>query len=236
MTTPEDAPAWDLDALREQWQAHDVKLDALLRLDRQRVREQIAGRFRTRLRLLSWRLGAGLAALVPVVLWLGDFGAAHRTDPRFLAPTVLLLGSAIGLIIASVRQLVLLHTLTPDMPVAALQAQLEALRVERLRTTIATLAAGPLLWLPALLVVVKSGFAVDLYAVANGAWIVANLALGVVVLMVVATLVRRHRVRPPPAGTARHALLALLAGDTIADARRFLAELAALDATSPEMR
>lgn len=234
MTTPNSVPAWDLDAMRAQWQAQDAKLDALLQLNRQHARAQLTGPFRTRLRLLSVRIGAGLLVLAPALVWLGSFAVAHREDARHLAPAALLLVSAIALFITGVRQLVLLHDVALDAPVVTLQARLEAVRIERLRATVAALAAGPLLWLPVLLVVSKGWLAVDLYTVANGAWVVANLAFGALVLVVVGALVHRHRTRPDTTSRTWHALLSLLAGETLADAHRFLDDLAALERDASE--
>jgi hypothetical protein len=233
MTTPHSSPAWDLDTLRAQWQAQDAKLDALLQLNRRLARTQLTGRFRPRLRLLTWRISAGLLVLAPALLWLGAFAFAHRANARFLAPAVLLLLCAIALLITGVRQLVLLHDISLDAPVVTLQTQFEAVRIERLRATVAALAAGPLLWLPVLLVATKGWFGVDLYAVASGAWLAANLAFGALVLVVVHVLVRRQR---GPTSGRWDALRSLLSGETMADAHRFLDDLAALDDASPEAR
>jgi hypothetical protein len=227
--SPDDS---ELEALRARWQAHDERLDAILRLNTRQVREQIGGRMTTRLRRLAWGLGVELAVLIPMVIGLGSFCYTHRDNLRLLATAVLLLASAVGLVVAAVRQLAVMQTLTPDAPVVLLQTRVESLRLERLRAILGALVLGPLLWVPALIVVVQWLFGVDLFAVASGAWIAANLAFGMLVIMGTTLVVRRYRVGPDrPPGVQR--LMALLAGDTIADVRRFLDDLASLESTPP---
>jgi len=233
MTVKLNTDEWDLDALRADWQAQDARLDATLRLDTARVRERLTRRVASRLRRLWWGATLGLLTLVPLLLALGAFIGEHRAEPRFLAPAVLLLLGSIASGVTLARQLVIQTALSPDAPVVSLQSRLATLRRERLHAAVVALAVGPLLWVPALIVLLRGWLGVDLYAVASGAWIVANLAFGLLVIAGAALVARHYR----RAGTTPpNALLALLAGHTMGEAERFLDELAALDADVPTPR
>ena len=221
--------AFDLDAMRVVWQEHDAKLDAILRLNTAQVRQHIVRRVRTRLERLSWWLGVELLVLLPFAVSLALFAYHHRQAMRFVLPAVLLLVCAIGLVAASVRQLAALAHLQLDGGVIAMQTALERLRLERLRAMLGALVLGPLVWLPMLIVVARGGLGVDVYAVTTGAWIATNLALGA--LVVVAAMWGAQRLRGRRGASPRlQRMLDHLSGAAVAEARRFLDDLAALDA------
>lgn len=228
MTTPPTDPNRDLDALRELWQLQMARLDAVVRHETWLVRDRLAMQLAASRRQAHWQQGAAVAMLVLLALWLGSFCAAEHAAPRFLLPGVALLAATVGGIIVTVRQVVVTRTLTADVPVVTLQRQLEALTLERLRATVVALVLGPLLWLPVLVVLLRGVAGVDLYAFADGAWIVANLALGLFVIVLAVLLTRQYR-RTPTRWPRLRGLLALLAGDTSADVQRVLDELAALE-------
>ncbi|HLA63570.1 MAG TPA: hypothetical protein VK610_04035 [Rhodothermales bacterium] len=175
---------------------------------------------------LLWEAAWGVAA----VGLLGAFLVAHRAAPPApLASALLLLAGALLYSGATVRQFALLGRVDYAAPVAGVQRRLAALGVLRARTVGGVLVAAPLVWLPALIVGVWALAGVDVTAVMSPAWIVANLALGVLVLGAGVWVARRAPAwvewSPWLRRIADH-----LAGRSLARARAHAAEAAAFAA------
>ncbi len=218
----------DLDELQQRWKAYDRKLDQSLRLNFEALRATTLARATGSLRRLTWWLGFELLALVPLTGWLADFLRGHLAAPRFVALGALLLACTVGLTIAALRQLIAIARLDVSQPVVQLQRRLERLGVERIRATVAAVVLGPLVWVPVLLVFAEGVLGVDLTRVLSQAWIVANVALGVVVVAAALWVARRYANRVMGWPVLRR-LLRDLAGHSINDALRFLDELQQLE-------
>ncbi|HEY6327454.1 MAG TPA: hypothetical protein VIW73_13200 [Candidatus Cybelea sp.] len=141
------------------------------------------------------RLKRGIVAelalnLVGLIL-IGSFAADHAREPRFLIPAVALGAYAVGLLIAGVRQIVAVAGVDYDEPVVTIQKRLEALRLLRVRTTLAVLLFAPLMWVPLLIVALRGFFGVDAYAI-NPAWLGANVLFGLAVIPAAVFLARRY--------------------------------------------
>ncbi|MCO5167247.1 MAG: hypothetical protein M9894_12915 [Planctomycetes bacterium] len=218
----------DLDEMLEALRTQERRLEAGLRLNARLARAVMLERTRAALGGLSRGLWLELVLLLLAAVVLGAFAARHAAELRFLAPAVALGACALGFAAATVRLLVALRELDHDQPVVRLQARLEALRLARARLEALALALGPLLWAPALLVLARGLLDVDLYARVSGAWLVANVLLGALVLGAAALVARRlgDRLEASP-GLRR--LTRALTGRELRDAEAALRELRELE-------
>lgn len=172
----------DLDEMKQSWQAHDQKLEAVLSLNTHLLRTTVLGRAETAVGRLSRMLWVELSAALAGLVWMGSFVAAHVEEPRFAAPGIALALCALALVLTAGRQLAAVGELDYGQPVLRIQERLEAIRVRRTRDTQLALVLGPLLWVPALIVGLESTLDVDAYALFSHAWILANVLFGLAVL------------------------------------------------------
>jgi hypothetical protein len=214
----------ELDEMKQSWQAYDRKLDASLQLNAHLLRTTLLGRTRTALGTLSRLLWVELFAMVAALAWCGWFIAGHLGELRFSAPAVGIGLCALGLAIATGRQLAGLLELDYGQPVLAIQARLEALRLVRLRATLAALVLGPLMWVPVLIVLMKGVLGVDAYVLFSPAWIVSNVLFGVAVLAGAVWVSRRYADRMEASPRIRR-LMRDLAGRNVNQALGFVDEL-----------
>ena len=181
----------ELDDLKERWAASNRKLEASMRLNTHLVGQMNLARAEGSLKRLSWGVRLELALTLLVIVLLGSFAADHVRELRFLIPALMLGVYAIALFAARIRELVDIASVDYAEPVVAIAQRLEKLRLRRIRTTIAMLLFGPLMWLPALIVVLRGLFGIDVYAAAAPSWFVANLLFGLVVIPIAILLARR---------------------------------------------
>jgi hypothetical protein len=213
----------EMEELKGLWARSEDRLEASMRLNTLLLQQTNLQRAAASLRRLSLGVLAELAVNLVAVVLLGSFAADHVREPRFLVPAIALGIYAIALLAAGVRQIVDIWSVDYDEPVVALQKKLEELRVRRIRTTLWTLLFAPLMWVPLLIVALRGFFGVDLYAVADAGWLVANGLLGVAVIPLATFAARRYGQR-----LARFGFIRTLADDI---AGRSLARaLDALDA------
>jgi hypothetical protein len=173
----------DLDELQRKWAAHDGKLDAILRLNRELLSATRLERAQSAVRRLAAFLALEVAMMLFAVLPLGSFAFDHRNTARFALPAVALEVFAIAILAGTVRQMVTALHIDYGQPVAVVQRQVEALRARRARFNGRILLASPLAWAPLVVVVLQGLFGVDAYRVPGIRWLVANLLLGLAVLV-----------------------------------------------------
>jgi len=142
------------------------------------------GGTRRALRGLSMGLRFEMVALAVVVVLLGSFAADHVHEPASFVSALSLWAYGLAILIGNVRQLVAVRSIDFDEPVVAIQLRIEQLRLQRAKIVGWLLLFGPLLWLPAAAVVLRSVFGIDLYANASPAWIAGNVLFGVAVIPV----------------------------------------------------
>ena len=217
-----------LDDLREELRACEAKAEKNVVIRAAALREKglkATGSAMRRLQAYLW-LELGLNLLAAFLL--GGFMASHL-ELRFLVPAVALDAFAIAHVIFGARQLVTLSRVTFDAPVVAVQRELETLRMGRIRMTKWTLLLAPLLWIPLLVVALESLGGVDVYAVFDRTWIIANVLFGVA--FVPAILVASKRLVDRFAGSPLlERLLRDIAGRNLSAAQSFLDELARFEA------
>jgi hypothetical protein len=220
----------DLDDLRSAWAAHGALLERSLAIDERLLRETLTGKVRRALTpsLLAWAAQAlagavSLAVLVPLV-------AAHGAEPRYAV-----VGGGLALFLAVLTAAsthLLVRGLQLDLggPVAGLQREVAGLRLLEWRAFTWALLGGVAAWLPALLFAFEVATGVDALARVDLAWLVANVALGVALLLVGRVLSARHVERPDLTPRARRVVDALSGGglrrasEQLAELGRFVRE------------
>ncbi|HYR30209.1 MAG TPA: hypothetical protein VEU30_17210 [Thermoanaerobaculia bacterium] len=113
------------------------------------------------------------------LLAIGSFLGDHFSEPRYLIPAAVLHLAVILLAIPLGRQLVLLRGIDYTRPVVEIQRQVELVRIEEIRATKWTLLISPLLWVPLLIVALKGLLGIDVWAIFDLGWILANVLFGV---------------------------------------------------------
>jgi hypothetical protein len=182
----------EMEELKGLWARSEDRLEASMRLNTLLLQQTNLQRAAASLRRLSLGVFVELAVNLVAVVLLGSFAADHVREPGFLVPAIALGIYAIALLAAGVRQIVDIWSVDYDEPVVALQKKLEELRVRRIRTTLWTLLFAPLMWVPLLIVALRGFFGVDLYAVADAGWLVANGLLGVAAIPLATFAARRY--------------------------------------------
>ncbi|MDQ2839876.1 MAG: hypothetical protein M3Y72_02310 [Acidobacteriota bacterium] len=168
--------------MKEKWTEYDRKLEENIRLNRQLISAIHLKEGRSRLRRLL-----GFTA-IHALLWfgcvaaLGNFIYEHLAVPRFALPAAALDLYAIGFLIALIRQMILVSRIEYGQPITAIQRQLEAVRLLRIRTTQWAVLAGTVVWAPFLIVMSKAFFGLDMFRVFGAPWVTANLLFGLALI------------------------------------------------------
>jgi hypothetical protein len=220
----------NLDELKTRLAEQESKLDQVIRLNTTAIREIQISKAKTKLRGLVWGVTLELIVTAVAVVWLGDFIAGHLREARFLVPAVLLDLGAIAYLGACIRQLTLVAGLHYSLPVVAVQKELGKLRVLRLRATKWVMILSFVLWLPALVVLFKGLFGVDLWFILGAAgakdgsfllWVAANVVFGLAAALLLIWLSNRYSDRVDRSPALRR-FVDSLAGTSLAKALGFL--------------
>ena len=205
------------DRLQEAWTAQQERLDKSLQLNAAFLAQLNLGRAQRSLSGLAAGLGFEIAGLAVIVLFAGSFAFDHARELRFFVPAVLLWAYTIAMLVGSARQLYDVRRIDFDEPVAAVQLQIERLRLRRSKSIGWLLALGPLLWLPATIVVLRGLFGIDLYAYVSVNWIATNVVFGIAIIPLCIWISRTIGKR---LGTSRkmRAILDTIAGNSIKEA------------------
>jgi hypothetical protein len=215
----------DLDDLKQLWEEQDKKLDTVLTLRSYRLHAAALGKAETAMKRLTWILWIELILNVGAALCMGSFIADHVTEPRFLLPAAVLHLFVIALLGSGIHQLVAIGSLDFGAPVLAIQKRLESLRYQRLRATMLTLLASPLLWIPMLIVAMKGLLGLDAYAILPADWLIGNVLFGLAVIPLAIWIARRYADRMERSPLLQR-LLRDLAGYNLNAAAGFLSKLA----------
>ena len=169
----------DVDAFQQKWAEQDRKLDLSIRLNRRLLLATSMNRVRSPLRRFAFFMGVEATIGFAVLVILGQFVYANWSEPRFALPAVALhvwVTANVGL---AIRQIVMALSIDYDKPIAAIQKQIESLRVLRLRATQWELLTGQVIWwVPFLIVALKGLWGVDAYRAFGGAVLAVNFAFG----------------------------------------------------------
>lgn len=186
---------------------------------------------------LRWRLGAyagwravELAVATAVAFAAGLVAHRHVDEGRYCAIACVVAGHAGGAALLSARLLWRWCALDHAGPVLVLQQAVERLRLAEARAVLWALLGGVVVWLPLPLVLVEALGGPPLLGQVDGAWLAANLAFGLAVLMAAVWWARGATGNSPFAGRLADAL----AGRSLQRARAALQELAAFERDDAE--
>ena len=172
----------EMDDLRKTWSEYDHKLDTNIRLSRQLLMANNLNRVRSPMRRLAFFLGLESVIQFAVVVALGSFIYEHIAMVRFALPAAALDVFAIAILIAMIRQIAGALQIDYDKPIAIIQKQLEDLRVLRIRYIQGIFLVATLAWTPLLIVALKGFWGLDAYRLFGGAYLMANLLVGLAII------------------------------------------------------
>jgi hypothetical protein len=173
----------ELDDLKAAWETQARTLDKSMRLNAVLLNRVNLRTVERRIETTLFGVVAQLCFDALAVLLAGSFAADHASDARYFIPAVILGVFAIALAVDTVRQIVEIATLDYDQPVALIQQRLLRLRAQRIRRVMFALALAPLMWVPLAIVAARGIFGVDVYSAFGGAYIAANAAFGIAVVL-----------------------------------------------------
>jgi uncharacterized membrane protein len=203
----------ELDDFKSAWNAEQPDSAALLAIT-------VRATARRELDPLQRGIAIELAFNALAALLLGSYLGDHVDTPRRALPAALALVYAVVLVVACIRQLVLMRGLDRGGSVIETQRRLEQLNVERIRATIGTLLFAPLMWVPILIVAADAIFGFDAYRLGAG-WLLANVAFGIAFAVAGLAAARAIATR----WTAYPAFIDHLAGTSLRRARTSLRAL-----------
>jgi hypothetical protein len=211
----------DLDELKQKWAEYDQKLDESIRLNRQVLSTLNLRGARSALQRLTVGLALEALAWSAIVIPLGGFIYGHSGALRFALPGIAADLFAIGMLAATIRQIVAAQGIDYGQPVTAIQKQLEAMRVLRIRITQWALLAGAVVWAPFAIIVGKVLFGIDDY---SRAWLAVNVLFGLSLIPLAMWVSKTFADRMQNSAFLQR-LMRDLAGQNLTAAMAFLASL-----------
>lgn len=172
----------ELEELKEKWAEHNRKLEVNIRLTRQLLSASKMNRARSALQRLAFFLALESVIALAVIIVLGSFIGDHIAMVRFVVPAAALDLFEIATLFVLIQQIRLAVHIDYGKPVAAIQKQLESLRMLHIRHFQWTLLVAPLLWTPLLIVALQGFLRVDAYKTLGAAYLLANLLFGVAII------------------------------------------------------
>ena len=172
----------ELDELKQKWAEHDRKLEVNIHLTRQLLSATRMNRVRSPLQRLAVFLALESVIALAVIIVLGSFIGDHIAMVRFAVPAAALDLFEIATIIVLIQQIRLALYIDYSKPVAAIQKQLESLRMLHIRHFQWTLLLAPLLWTPLLIVALEGLLRIDAYKTLGAAYLLANLLFGLAII------------------------------------------------------
>lgn len=185
----------ELDDMKAAWQALDERLDAQAKLTVHAITESRLDRMRRGLRPLAWGQALQIAVGTLVAIWAGSFWVDHRDVPHLLIAGLIVHAAGIAMIVLGTWIEVLITRIDYSAPVLTIQTRLAQLRNVYVRGGLAIGLPWWVLWVPFLMVFLKTQFGADLFVNAPGVvWI--NIAAGFVGMLLTWMFIRWAAGRP----------------------------------------
>ena len=185
----------ELDDMKAAWQTLNERLDAQAALNLHVFKDSKLDRMRRGLRPLVWGQAIQIVFGVMIALWGGSFWVDHRDVPHLLVAGLAVHAAGISMIILGAVMESLIARIDYSAPVLKIQRQLVQLRKVYVRGGLAIGLPWWVLWVPFLMVALKSAFDADLFLNAPGVvWI--NAVFGVVGMLATWALLRWTAGRP----------------------------------------
>jgi len=219
-----------LDELRDEWAAQGRRLDERLRLASNVLRDEWIERHRERVRRAAQFGAFNMAVWIATMALLGLFLARHAGQPALFASALLLDAWVVATGVAGLRQRRALESLDYGRPLVQLQAEIEALRIARIRTFNRAFLTGQVVWwIPFAAVAFAALTGFDLFSspgfVAFAAW---NVAGGLAFIPFALWVSRRYGGRLARFPWVRH-FADSIAGRDVAAAKEHLEKLRRFD-------
>lgn len=217
----------NIDDLRNEWTARNTKLEAMLRLNTQLLRESWRDQHRTGLEETGFGAVEVLAA-VPVLFLLGNFAVDHFGEWRFFVPAVALHLWTLVMLVVGIVQRAALRKVDYGRPVVELQRELATLRRQRITTFKWAFLTGQVVWwIPFMIVLFKGIAGIDLFAGSDfmPRFIAINLLASLAFIPVALWLAARYGEKIESVGVLRR-IVDSLAGSDMKQANAFLERLA----------
>ena len=210
----------ELDDLKHAWQTLDQRLATQTALNLHMFKDSKLDKMRGGLRPLVCGQAIQIVVGALIALWGGGFWTEHLDAPHLLIAGLLVHAAGISMIGFGAAMLVRIAHIDYSAPVLAIQRQLAHLRKLYVYGGLAVGLPWWLLWIPFLMVFLKTTFDVDLYAEAPSViWF--GSAVGVAGLLATWLLLRWTSKRPPLAQRLEEAA----AGGSLRKARNMLEEI-----------
>lgn len=178
----------NFDDLKSQWVAYDAAVQSNLK----NTLNVAAGwqKANSALQRLSRSVVIEMIIGLLTLAVLGGFLFDYYQEPAFFLPGLILHLFTIFQVAASGYQFAKLKELDFSAPVLASQMKLARLRRLRIRVVMWTLILSPLLWIPLLVVGMKGLLGVNVYALLNSTWLIANVLFGLAFIPAMVALSR----------------------------------------------
>ena len=214
----------ELDELKAKSEAHDQQLEKSLRLNRELLSATKLKRAESELRWLTIYSGLEAGMWLVIVVALGKFVAGHIHMPGLAWSGIAVDVMSVGMLIALVQRMIGTLHIDYSHSIAAIQKQVEAVRMLRVRTTQWAVLCGTLLWVPWLAVVSQAFLGVNIYRSVDAAWLISNVLFGLALFPAAIWASRKYadRIQQSP---FFQRLMNDLAGRNLTAARGFLATL-----------
>lgn len=212
----------ELDDLKAAWAAQDARIARVLAIQEHLLRDRQLGKARRALAPYIVRRAFETAAAAVALAGLASVVARHAAEPRYLLVGGATLVVVAGALAGGIALLAGALGIDYARPVLAIQRDLEALRRREAHVTAWSILGGVVVWLPIGLLGLEAIGGPPLLAAADLAWLVANLAFGVLVTLAAVAWARRS--------PRRGRLVDALSGRAPRAAANHLAEIAAFEA------
>lgn len=178
----------NFDDLKSQWVAYDAAVQSNLK----HTLNVAAGwqKANSALQRLSRSVVIEMIIGLLTLAVLGGFLFNHYQAPAFFLPGLILHLFTIFQVAASGYQFAKLKEIDFSAPVLTSQMHLARLRRLRIRVVMWTLILSPLLWIPLLVVGMKGLLGVNVYALLNSTWLIANVLFGLAFIPAMVALSR----------------------------------------------
>lgn len=211
-----------LDELKDKWSAQEHEIDQGLHLTFfQMITLQRAD---SALKKLSSETLVEVIVGLACLTFTGNFLFENYGEPRLLIPALLLHAFFLFQVASSGYQFATLRKIDFSKPVLESQQQYAVLRRLRLQVTFWILSLSPLLWVPLLIVLIKSLIGVDPYLILNNTWLLANILFGISFIPLMLWVAKHFAKHWKGSPFVKH-LLDSLAGDELKAINNFLEQL-----------
>ncbi|HEV2607407.1 MAG TPA: hypothetical protein VGT79_05445 [Xanthomonadaceae bacterium] len=169
----------ELDDMKAAWQTLHQRLETQAALNLLVFKDSKLDRMRRGLRPLVWGQAIQIVAGALIALWGGSFWVDHKDVPHLLIAGLLVHAAGISMIAFGAMMEALIARIDYSAPVLTIQRQLAQLRKVYVRGGLAIGLPWWVLWVPFVIVFLKTEFGADLFVNAPGVvWI--NIAAGFV--------------------------------------------------------